>query len=187
MRLYTKGGDKGETGLIGGQRVGKDHPRVEAYGQVDELNASVGLAAAACDDEAWRGRLRIVQAKLFDLGAELANPASDGSSPPVTDGDVARLEGWIDVATEAVTPLKQFILPGGCELASRFHVARTVSRNAERGVVALSRQAAVDDGVLVYMNRLSDLLFAWARLANTRAGIDDVVWISSDSDHVDGG
>lgn len=187
MRLYTKGGDKGETGLIGGQRVGKDHPRVDAYGQVDELNASVGLAAAACEDEDWRSRLRIVQRKLFDLGAELANPASDGSSPPITDGDVARLEEWIDVATEAVTPLKQFILPGGCELASRFHVARTVSRSVERVVVALSRHAEVDDGVLVYMNRLSDLLFAWARLANAHAGIEDVIWVSSDPDDVAGG
>ena len=179
MRLYTKGGDKGETGLIGGDRVGKEHPRVGAYGEVDELNAWLGAAATACDDEDWRGRLHAMQEKLFDVGAALANPSAEGSPPPISDADVARLEAWIDAATEAVTPLKQFILPGGCELASRFHVARTVGRRAERAVVALSRHSTVDGGVLVYLNRLSDLLFAWARLANARAGVDDVVWNSA--------
>lgn len=176
MPLYTKGGDKGETGLIGGQRVPKDHPRVATYGDVDELNAVIGLACAACEDVAWCERMRTVQNRLFTLGAELADPGSGQSTPAIAEGDVTTLERWIDAASEAVEPLKNFVLPGGSEPAARLHVARTVCRRAERHIVTLAGQESIAPLTVVYLNRLSDLLFAWARLANTKAGVADVVW-----------
>lgn len=180
MRLYTRGGDQGETGLIGGTRVPKDHPRVVACGEIDELNAAIGSAAAACDDDELLERLHQVQERLLTLGAELANPGADKPGPTITDADAAMLEGWIDSAGEAVTPLSQFVLPGGSELAARFHLARAVGRRAERSVVRLSREVKIASGTIVYLNRLSDLLFAWARLANARANVADITWKGRD-------
>ena len=180
MRLYTKGGDRGETGLMDGSRVPKDHVRVWAYGEVDELNAAIGYAAATCDDEELLKRLRKVQEQLLVLGAELANPACDQSKPGITDGEVGVLEEWIDAASETVQPLRQFVLPGGSELAARFHLARTICRRAERRIVTLSREQEVARVAIVYLNRLSDLLFAWARLANACANVPDIIWKGTD-------
>ena len=181
MKIYTRTGDEGDTGLFGGGRVPKDHPRVAAYGAVDELNAQLGLAGALSDDAELKPRIEALQRDLFSIGSVLATPpAEDGrkspSLPPVPGSRVAEMEGWIDDAMGAVEPLRSFILPGGSPEAAALHVARTVCRRAERQVVLLDRDDPVDADVLTYLNRLSDLLFAWARLANHRAGIPDIKW-----------
>lgn len=182
MGLYTRTGDRGETGLLDGSRVSKDHARVATYGAVDELNAQLGVAAAGArgaDFGQLHERIVLIQNELFSIGAELATPESSGNRKGVTSlgvDVVARLETWIDEATSAVKPLKDFILPGGHELAARLHVCRTVCRRAERGLVTLSAAHSIDNQILVYMNRLSDLLFAWSRLANRLADVEDVIW-----------
>jgi cob(I)alamin adenosyltransferase len=185
MRIYTRTGDRGETGLFGGGRVPKDSARVEAYGAVDELNAAVGLAVVALETEDAGEiveRLRLVQADLFNLGANLAAPTDaegrrrSSHIPALPAGRAAEMERWIDEAEEELPPLRSFILPGGTEGAARLHLARTVCRRAERRVVALSHREAIDPAILVYLNRLSDLLFTLARLANRRAGREDVEW-----------
>jgi len=176
MKLYTKQGDDGETSLLGGQRVSKDNLRVTAYGEVDECNAVIGVAAAFCTDDELRGLLQHVQSDLFSLGAMLATPSSHQPAMVVADEDVARLEGWIDAAVAEVPPLQQFVLPGGAPTAAALHMARTVCRRAERAVVTLGESDRVEGVVIRYLNRLSDLLFAWARLANHRAGVADVPW-----------
>lgn len=187
MKIYTRTGDRGETGLFGGQRVRKDHVRVEAYGDVDELNSVLGLAALHVEqagDAELAGRLRGIQADLFTIGANLATPApEDGGRPsshvpPLQEGRVAEMERWIDAADAELEPLKQFILPGGTESAGLLHFARTVCRRAERRVVALAYEAHIGQDVITYLNRLSDLLFTLARLANRRAGTPDVPWES---------
>ncbi len=175
MRLYTGQGDRGETGLFDGERVTKDHPRVDAYGNVDELNAAMGLAATVCDEE-LAGRVQALQEQLFVLGAELSSRTPDESTPCIGVDEVKKLEAWIDEASDAVAPLKRFVLPGGSEAGARFHLARTVCRRAERSVVSLSLQERVSPQVIIFLNRVSDLLFAWARLANARAGVPDVEW-----------
>jgi cob(I)alamin adenosyltransferase len=186
MKIYTKTGDRGETGLFGGQRVRKDHIRVDAYGEVDELNSTIGLAAAqlAVDGVAdLVEQLRAVQTELFTIGANLATPApEDGGRPsshiPTFQEERIRdLERWIDAADERLPALKSFVLPGGTEAAARLHLARTVCRRAERRVIALANEAHLDAGLVVYLNRLSDYLFTTARLANHRAGVEDVPWI----------
>ncbi len=179
MKLYTKQGDDGSTGLIGGNRVAKNDPRVAAYGEVDETNAAIGLAISACDHEAMTAYLQCIQSELFTLGAQLAS--QDGTAPEVAIGDahVAQLESWIDRACDEAAPLKNFILPGGCELAARLHFARTVCRRAERAAVDLAQQQTVGQRALVYLNRLSDLLFALAREANARAGTAEIPWTPS--------
>ena len=178
MKLYTKGGDAGQTSLGTGRRVGKDDARVSAYGDVDELNAAVGAVVAGCDDPTWDGQMRQVQDRLFVLGAELAAPDGKPRTPTLTEQDVARLESWIDAATAEVAPLKAFVLPSGCELAARLHLARTICRRAERAVVRLANTEPVGQSAIPFLNRLSDLLFAWARLANHRSGVEDIVWHS---------
>jgi len=179
MKLYTKRGDDGTTGLIGGSRVRKDDIRVAAYGDVDETSAAIGLAIAASDDDAAR-ILRQVQADLFALGAELATQPGRSPQVAMANADIDRLEQWIDQATAETAPLKNFVLPGGSEAASRLHAARTVCRRAERAVVALAGAQTVGPLAVAYLNRLSDLLFALARRANKRAGIADVPWIVAD-------
>jgi cob(I)alamin adenosyltransferase len=180
MTLYTKRGDDGTTGLIGGSRVRKDDIRVAAYGDVDETNAAIGLAIAASDDDTAR-ILRQVQADLFALGTELATHQGRSPQQAVSEAHVTRLEQWIDQAAAEVAPLKNFILPGGSEPASRLHAARTVCRRAERAVVALARAQTVGPPAIAYLNRLSDLLFALARRANHRAGVADVPWTATGS------
>lgn len=181
MKIYTRSGDQGETGLFGGGRVPKAHIRVEAYGTVDELNAFLGLAVAQVEDGEVKERLGAIQRDLFSLGTSLATPGSeDGSArpstPPVPRGRIQEMEDWIDAATEETPALRNFILPGGTPGASGLHLARTVCRRAERAVVRLDRGEGTEAGVLAYLNRLSDLLFALARLENHRAGVEDVVW-----------
>ena len=177
-RIYTRAGDRGETGLIGGRRVRKDDPRVEAYGTVDELNAVVGWARAACDDPSLGRRLERIQAELFDLGADLADPAPAGEDRRARVGPphVERLEREIDEFDRALPPLDRFILPGGSELAARLHVARVTARRAERRVVALAARESVSPDAVRYLNRLSDWLFVAARAANLRSGTPETAW-----------
>lgn len=187
MKIYTKRGDRGETSLLGGGRVDKDHPRVAAYGHVDELNSTVGLAAARVRDASIRDRLMRVQNDLFVLGAHLSNPerSDDRKGPSMPELPVDRIgemETWIDEAVDELPPLRAFILPGGSEGAATLHLARTVCRRAERGVVTLGRHEKVDEAVVRYLNRLSDTLFTLARLENARAGLSDVVWHSRPED-----
>lgn len=187
MKLYTRTGDDGSTGLFGGGRVGKDDLRVTAYGEVDEANAALGCVQAAvgtapCSDDLklrWNQWLATIQAEMFEVGADLATPPDSphrSKSPTVTAGHVARLEQWIDEAQAATPELRTFVLPGGSELAGRMHVARSVVRRAERAVVRLSRGEPIGEQVVPYLNRVSDLLFAWARWANQAAGVADVAW-----------
>ena len=177
MKLYTKRGDDGQTDLIGGNRVSKNHLRVGAYGTVDELNAAIGLALADCEIDAIKASLITVQCRLFDLGADLATPKSEKAAPGrLNEAHVVELESAIDLASDQVEPLRNFILPGGTLLAARLHVARTICRRAEREVVALAEQEPVDAQATIYLNRLADLLFVQARLANAKAGVPDVPW-----------
>ena len=175
MKLYTKAGDDGLTGLFGGERVPKDHPRVVAYGQIDELNASLGVVV--CHVESMLvARLRSIQSDLFTIGAELATPKPDERTPRVGDVRIAELERWIDEASDAAPPLRTFVLPGGTIAAAHFHLARTVCRRAERSCVTLSRNETVRPIIIIYLNRLGDLLFAMARAANASAGVADIPW-----------
>jgi cob(I)alamin adenosyltransferase len=183
-RIYTKSGDGGETGLGDGTRVPKDHPRVEACGQVDELNSVLGLLAAYCPDAPDAAFLRAVQNDLFDLGADLCTPPVEGEQPGhclrVAAVQVQRLEAAIDRVNETLQPLKSFVLPGGSRAAGWLHLARTVCRRAERAVVTLGRTETVNPHVLIYLNRLSDLLFVLARTAN-EDGKADVLWVPGEN------
>ncbi|MEO0476438.1 MAG: cob(I)yrinic acid a,c-diamide adenosyltransferase [Planctomycetota bacterium] len=177
MKLYTKRGDDGHTDLIGGARVSKNHLRVGAYGAVDELNATIGLALADCDIDAINKGLITIQCRLFELGADLATPGSEKAAQSRLKAEgVVELESQIDASTEQLESLRNFILPGGTTLAARLHLARTVCRRAEREVVALAASDPVDPTATIYLNRLADLLFAFARLANAKAGVADVPW-----------
>jgi cob(I)alamin adenosyltransferase len=181
VKIYTKTGDQGETGLWGGLRVGKDSARVQAYGTVDECNAAIGVARAALA-AAPAGNLEVllaqIQNQLFVVGADLATPGEAPSIPRISAEAVAELEHMIDDAEAELTPLRQFILPGGTLAAAQLHLARTVCRRAERCVVALAHTEAVNPEVAIYLNRLSDCLFVLARLANARTGTADVPWDS---------
>lgn len=174
-RIYTRGGDAGETGLVGGHRIAKDDLRIECYGTVDELNSVIGVALATPDDATQASLVR-VQNLLFELGAALATIPSAGATTGVDDDDVAWLEREIDEATDAVPPLTAFILPSGGARAAGLHHARTVCRRAERLVVRLHREGGCDAMAVRFLNRLSDALFAWARVAAHAAGYDEVVW-----------
>lgn len=176
MKLYTKHGDDGSTGLIGGTRVPKNNPRVAAYGDVDETNAAIGIVLAGCNDDQTVATLRRIQAELFVLGAELATPAGEQPRFRIGESHVKQLEQWIDAASAEVTPLRNFVLPCGTATAAGLHLARTVCRRAERAVVALAQMQPVGQWVIVYLNRLSDLLFALARQANKRANVADIPW-----------
>lgn len=179
MKIYTRTGDSGETGLFDGTRVSKHDLRVEAYGDVDELNAVLGLVRAAGVGPDLDERLQRLQRDLFALGSRLADPrhriAERVTKAALVDEDVTRLEAWIDEAEAQIPPLRRFILPGGSQAGALLHVARTICRRAERRIVSLG-QDAVDPGVLAYVNRLSDLLFVLARLANARAGVAEAEW-----------
>ena len=181
MRIYTRTGDAGETGLFAGGRVPKDHPRVAAYGDVDELNAALGMAMTLAPTADDRELLETIQRDLFTIGSELATPdpaklAQALSGPRVGEAHVAVLERAIDACEAALEPLRNFILPGGTSKAAAFHLARTVCRRAERAVVRLGHETTVSADILKYLNRLSDLLFVLARAANARAGVRDVTW-----------
>ena len=177
-RIYTGGGDKGETSLGDGERVAKHSLRVEAFGTVDEANAVIGLARLSADGEADSILMRI-QNDLFDLGADLCTP-EDGRRAEgalrITAPQVTRLEGEIDRINEALSPLNSFVLPGGTTLAAALHHGRTVTRRAERLVTALAAEESVNESATKYLNRLSDLLFVMARQAND-GGNSDVLWV----------
>ncbi|MCA1810864.1 MAG: cob(I)yrinic acid a,c-diamide adenosyltransferase [Halobacteriales archaeon] len=183
-KVYTRTGDLGETGLVGGQRVPKDDLRIEAYGTVDELNSWIGLCrAAALDPPAGPASdlapaLLRVQHQLFNLGSILATlPADVGPRQPrPTDADIAWLEAEMDVHTPLLPPLTSFVLPGGSRLNALLHLARTVCRRAERACVALRRGGGCSDLEVRYLNRLSDALFVWSRWAAHRLGTPETLW-----------
>jgi len=184
-RIYTRSGDGGETGLGTGARVPKDHPRVTAYGEVDELNAVLGLACT-CSGMIEGELLRSIQNDLFDVGADLCVPATEnepaGQRLRITLAQVERLERAIDRLNEPLEALQSFILPGGTGAAAWLHLARTVCRRAERSVVTLARAEPINPHALAYLNRLSDLLFVLARVAND-GGKADVLWKPGASGH----
>ena len=179
MKIYTKTGDTGMTGLLGSGRVSKDDARIDSYGTVDELNAVLGLARSSgvpVDLDRW---LAAVQDDLFAVGSALADPDPDGRFyGAITEAHTLRLEGQIDDMEAGLPPLTQLILPGGTPSAAQVHLARTVCRRAERLVVALRNmpEEQVSDDVLVYLNRLSDYLFVMARAINHRTGVADIPW-----------
>ena len=180
-RIYTRTGDDGSTGLVGGQRVPKNCLRVAAYGEVDELNSFLGHArtlAQRSSRSSLEGKLETIQNELFDLGAELASaPGADLSGmPTVSPEQVARLESWIDELCEGMPELRSFVLPGGTDLNAALHVAGTVCRRAERAVLTLHLQETVSEVVRAYLNRLSDLLFAMARFESHAAGVPEYLW-----------
>ncbi len=183
-RVYTRKGDAGETGLVGGQRVAKDHPRIQAYGAIDELNAFVGVARRTLLDGA-DDRLRPladtllrVQHQLFNLGSVLATEPGDlhPRQPRVRPEDVAWLESEIDAANALLGPLRSFVLPGGTRACAELHVCRTVCRRAEQLVCALARTEAVDVETMAYVNRLSDAFFVWSRAADALVGAAEILW-----------
>lgn len=180
QRIYTKTGDAGETGLFGGGRVLKSDPRVDAYGAVDELNAELGRARVAATEPRIRSGLPQLQADLFTIGAHLATDVPAGRRgpklPPLPEQRIAALEQWIDEAEAALPELQTFILPGGSTGGAALHVARTVCRRAERRVVQLAEGADVAASIIIYLNRLSDLLFVLARAENQHCGEPEQAW-----------
>ena len=185
-RIYTKGGDKGETGLAGGQRVPKDSARIEAYGTVDELNAFIGLACVTCAEET-AGALRLgklvdilhrVQHELFNLGSQLSTLPKDlhPLQARITSVEIEQLEREIDAMNEELPPLRSFVLPGGARLNAELHAARTICRRAERLTVALARLEETPPDAVRYLNRLSDALFVWSRWASHVLGVPEVLW-----------
>lgn len=178
-RIYTKTGDGGMTGLGGGRRVSKDAPRVAAYGTVDELNSSIGVALALGLTGRLAAELATIQNELFDLGSDLCWPDDDerrARIPTVQPHHVERLERLIDDLNGALDPLANFLLPGGSPGAAQLHVARTVCRRAEREAIALSHEEPIGDLVLPYLNRLSDALFVMARYENHEGGVTEPLW-----------
>jgi cob(I)alamin adenosyltransferase len=175
MKIYTKTGDDGTTGLIGGQRVSKADARIDCCGTVDELNASIGLAAVVAEP-GLLAKLRRVQNELFVMGSGIASTGAATNLPVLTEQSITRLEKEIDDATSQLTPLRNFILPGGTEISARLHLARTVCRRAERVVVGFTSVSTGLEISVRYLNRLSDWLFTQARLQNARAGVGDVEW-----------
>jgi cob(I)alamin adenosyltransferase len=180
QRIYTRTGDAGETGLFGGGRVAKSHPRVEAYGSVDELNAVLGWVRSVATEPTILARLPTVQADLFAIGAHLARqPGKDRALPrlpQLPDARITELEQWIDDAEALLPELRSFILPGGSTGGAALHIARTVCRRAERRVIELAHNDEVAASIIVYLNRLSDLLFVLARLENLDAGQPEQAW-----------
>src|SRR5262245_61069533 len=179
-KIYTRTGDKGETGLSSGRRVPKDHPRIEAIGEVDTLNSQLGLLLAELDEgrEQWPGLAEVMevlapcQHRLFDLGGELAMPEYQ----VVDSQEIERLEAAIDRWNDELGPLKNFILPGGSRLVAQAHICRSFARSAERRAQALNAEEPLREELLAYLNRLSDLLFVAARLIARRQGVEEVLW-----------
>jgi cob(I)alamin adenosyltransferase len=181
MKIYTKTGDTGDTGLFGGGRVPKSHARVAAYGDVDELNSAIGVARATAPVDLFDAELETIQRDLFAIGGHLATPDPDKvrtalAKAELGDARVGDLERRIDEADRELPPLSAFVLPAGAPKAAALHLARTICRRAERTVVALARNGEVPPLFLAYLNRLSDLLFTLSRVANYRAGRGDVTW-----------
>jgi len=185
-RVYTRGGDKGETGLAGGQRVAKDSRRIGAYGTVDELNATIGVARATMEEliagepklAELNAILKRVQHELFNVGSMLATLPQDvhPRQARVTDAEISQLEAEIDRMNAILPALRSFVLPGGCRVNAELHVCRTVCRRAERISVALAREEPVDGEIIRYLNRLSDALFVWSRWASHTLGVTEILW-----------
>lgn len=179
-KIYTRTGDHGETGIGDGSRVSKLDPRIVAGGSVDELNSHLGVASAYCSDPAVQKVLQKLQQHLFDFGADMTCPwtanATEDRCPRIAARHIEWLEGQIDQINEHLSPLNSFVLPGGSPLASFLHVARSVCRRAERDVLTLQHQQAINPSLLIFLNRLSDLLFVMARNANS-GGTSDVLWV----------
>lgn len=183
MKIYTKTGDAGETGLCGGERVKKDHLRIQSYGTLDELNAAIGIATAT-DADFLAGDFSRIQSELFQLGTELATPSDkkipiDVIQPPAIES----LEHAIDSMEKSLPPLKSFILPGGTLLAAQLHLARTICRRAERELVVLNRAEPLRAVVLQYVNRLSDYLFVASRFANHSKKVSDIPWLPKKNEY----
>jgi len=181
MKIYTRTGDEGETSLFGGGRVRKDHPRTSAYGDVDELNSAIGLVRATEPSVLFDDTLQAIQRDLFSIGGQLATPRPEKVAKTMEKAVLpperaAEMERVMDDAEGELPPLQAFVLPGGTPKAAALHLARTVCRRAERSVVTLAAEDEVPPEILVYLNRLSDLLFTLARLANHRAGTPDLTW-----------
>jgi cob(I)alamin adenosyltransferase len=179
MPIYTRTGDDGDTGLFGNRRVPKDHVRIEAYGTIDEVNAFVGLLRSETLPADFDRQLQVIQDTLFDIGADLATEGGAASLPRVRPA-IAELEKWIDASEAKLQPLRSFVLPGGNRQAALLHVLRTVARRAERRYWTLVRETgaknAIPQEIGIWLNRLSDLFFSWARRANAEAGVPDVPW-----------
>jgi cob(I)alamin adenosyltransferase len=179
-KIYTKTGDKGDTGLLGGKRVPKCSLRIEAYGTIDELNSFVGLAVTEVKDADVEALLEMIQNELFIVGSDLAAPViekdNSGIIPHVTEEFIKDAESIIDKFEEKLEPLKNFILPGGTKGAALLHVCRTICRRAERKVVALKSKEIVNDNIVIFLNRLSDLFFVLARHENMISDVPDVKW-----------
>lgn len=181
LKIYTRTGDSGETGLFGGGRVSKDHPRVASYGDVDELNSALGVVRATAPTDFHDALLELIQRDLFSIGGHLATPDPDRvraalEKAELSPSRVDAFERAMDAADRELPPLTAFILPGGTAKAAALHMARTICRRAERSVVHLAATDDVPELFVVYLNRLSDLLFTLARLANHQAGVGDVTW-----------
>ena len=177
-KIYTKGGDKGETSLVGGSRISKDHDKIEAYGTVDELNAWIGVLYDAPENRERREFLKEIQDRLFTMGAELASEPEQNRKklPELFESDIELLEKEIDRYTEVIPPLRAFVLPGGHSLVSFAHVARTVARRAERQVIRLSRSEPVNPLIIKYLNRLSDYLFVLSRKITQEQNAPEISW-----------
>ena len=179
-RIYTRTGDQGETGLVGGQRVPKDAPRIDCYGTVDELNAFIGMARVTALEALpeLAAILLRVQHELFNLGSILATRPEDmhPNQPRVTAAEIKQLETEIDAMNAGLAPLRSFVLPGGSRINTELHACRTICRRAERLAVALGRDEPVPSEAIQYLNRLSDALFVWSRWANRQLGAEEVLW-----------
>lgn len=185
MRIYTRTGDQGTTGLFGGQRIQKDDVRIEAYGTLDELNVELGAFStfdAICNSPVDLDWLRMLQSDLFTWGSHLAttDEAMLQHLPKLPLTRVQEMEDWMDSANEGLPELKQFLLPGGAAVIATCHRCRVLCRRAERRVIALSHLGPVPDGIIAYLNRLSDLFFVWSRVLHTRLGVEEIPWKSVD-------
>jgi cob(I)alamin adenosyltransferase len=176
LKIYTKTGDDGTTGLQGGSRISKSDLRIMAYGAVDEVNSCLGVVLSYDLDDDIRNLLVRIQNELFVAGSDLSDPNLDNKKNRITESMVASLEKNIDVFEKELMPLTNFILPGGHKIASYLHLARTITRRAETYVIALSDREDLNPSCQIYLNRLSDLLFVLARTQNKRSGIQDVIW-----------
>jgi len=180
MKIYTKTGDKGETGLFGGERVSKDSPRISAYGTIDELNSYIGYAITQVEDESIRKNLVVIQNYLFTVGSDLATPESEKNEKlkitRTPESFYKEIEKMIDHCDSQLDELKNFILPGGSKGASLLHICRTICRRAEREVVALNNSVAIGDNIIIFLNRLSDLFFVLSRFENKVSNHPDTIW-----------